>query len=380
MAPGARTEDTHGFIVGAAEFLSHLDVEVIRQGFLGEDPAAEISDFRSRLLCGVLEDRHSQDALDLAGELVRREVSEAAFSLHMIATFAESRDELSWVSFSSDHVRGLISMMDAEDSWALPALQPLCAARPDLAEIVEREAMDMSGIRKAALMHCISSEDHDPVFRALKALVGKSDEELEREPVQMLKHIECDWSGRESLLVDLLRLRDVRLARAVFRGAAPPMLQGLGNLDIGPVDWWLDWMMDEWAEDGDGWFLTQLGGLFGHHLRADVQKKFVSEFNKPRSKYRGVLLHFVVPRLPDLSTDAFSEDAGALLLADLDRESGAHSSESDILGSMATEEFVAERLVPLLAGAKEPSLSKLQAVLRQAGLRHNRRYLVELPS
>ena len=159
LAPGARTEDTHGFIDGAAEFLSQLDLAVIRRGLLGEDPAAEVSDFRSQLLCNVLQDRRSQAGLDLAGELVRRGVQEAAVSLYFIATFAESRDELSWVSFSSDHVRGLISMMDAEDIWALPALQPLCAARPDLAEIVEREAMGMSGISKAALLHCISPED-----------------------------------------------------------------------------------------------------------------------------------------------------------------------------------------------------------------------------
>ena len=380
LAPGARTEDTDGFIDGAAEFLSHLDLEVIRRGFLGEHPAAEISDFRSRLLCSVLEDRRSQAALDLAGELVRRGVSEAAFSLHMIATFAESTDELSWVSFSADDVRGLISMMDAEDVWALPALQPLCAARPDLAEVVEREAVGMSGISKAALMHCISPKDHDLVFRALEALVGMSDEDVKREPVQMLEHIECDWTGRERLLVDTLRLRDVRLARAVFGSRAPPELIGLGNLDIGPIDWWLDWMMDEWTEDGDGWFLTQLGGLFGHHLSADAQEEFVSEFNKPRSKFRGVLLHFVVPELPDLSTNAFSEDAVSLLLADLDRESRSCSFQPHVLGSTATEEFVTERLVPLLAGAKEPRLSKLQAVLRQAGSRHNRRYPVELPS
>ena len=380
LTPGARSEDTHGFIGGAAEFLSQLDLAVIRRGLLGEDPAAEISDFRSRLLCDILRDRRSQAGLDLAGELVRRGVPEAAFSLHLIGMFAESRDELSWVSFSFDHVRGLISMMDAEDGWALPALQDLCAARPDLAKIVEREAMGMSGISKAALMHCISPEDHDAMFRALEALVEMSDEELKREPVKMLEHIECDWSGRESLLVDLLRLQDVRLARALFGGGVPLTLPGLGNLDIGPIDWWLDWMMDEWAEDGDGWFLNQLGCLFGHHLGADVQEEFVSEFNKPRSKFRDVLLHFVVPYLPDLNTNAFSEDAISALLADLDSESDARSFESHVLGSTATEEFVTERLVPLLAGAKEPGLSRLQAVLRQAGSRHNRRYLVELPS
>ena len=271
-------------------------------------------------------------------------------------------------------------MMDAEGSWALPALERLCAARPDLAEIVKRDARGMSGIGKAALMHCISPEDHNPVFRALEALVGMSDDERKSEPMQLLGDIECDWSGREGLFVDLLRLRDVRLARAMFRDAAPPMLPGLGNLDIGPIDWWLDWMMEEWAGDGDGWFLLQLGGLFGNHLSADVQEEFVSEFNKPSSKFREVLLHFVVSRLPDLSTDAFSEDAISLLLGDLDRESGAPGFEWHVLGRTATEEFVTERLLPSLAGAKEPRLGRLQAVLRQAGSRHNRRYFVELPA
>ncbi len=377
---GARSEDTHGFIDGATEFLSQLDLAVVWDGLSGEVAEAEISDFRARLLCTVLQGRRSQAGLDLAGELVRREVPEAAVSLYFVARFSESRDEFSWASFSADHVRGLISMMDAEESWALPALGRLCAARPDLAEVVEHDARGMSGINKAALMHCISPEDHDPVFWALEALVGISDEELKRQPVQMLKRIECDWSGREGLFVDLLRLRDVRLARAMFGGSAPPTVPGLGNLDIGPIDWWLDWMMDEWAEEGDGWFLKQLGGLFGNQLSADVQEEFVSEFNKRSSRFWSVLLHFVVPELPDLSTDAFSEDAISLLLADLDRASRSQGFEWHVLGSTATDVFVTERLLPLLAGAKEPRLGKLQAVLRQAGLRHNRRYFVELAS
>ena len=376
----APTDHTCGFVDGAAEFLSQLDLAAVRRGLLGEDLDVEISNFRVRLLCAVLEDRDSQAALDLAGELVRRGFPDATVSLYFIARFSESRDEFSWATFSADHVRGLISMMNAEESWALPALERLCAARSDLAEVVERDAMGLSVVGQAGLMHCVSPEDHEPVFRALEALVGTSDEERMHEPVQLLGHIECDWSGREGLFVDLLRLRDVRLARAVFGSSAPPTLLGLGNLDIGSIDWWLDWMMEGWAGDGDEWFLRQLGCLFGNHLSADVQEGFVSEFNKRSSKFRGVLLHFVVAGLPDLSTDAFSEDAISFLLADLDGQSGAAYLECHVLGSTATEEFVTERLLPLLAGAKGPRLGRLQAVLRQAGLRHNRRYFLESPA
>ena len=372
----APANDTDGFIEGAAEFLSQLDLVVVWRGVLGADPEGEISDFRARLLCAVLQDRRSERALDLAGELVRQGFPEAAVSLYFIAEFSELRDEFSWASFSAEHVRRLVSMMDAEDSWALPALERLCAALPDLAAVVEREAMGMSGIRRAALMHCVSPEDHAPVFHALEALVGMSVEEAERQPVEMLRTVECDWSGREGLFVDLLRLRDARLATGMFRASAPPTVLGLGTLDIGPIDWWLEWMMEEWTQNGDRWFLSQLGGLFGNHLSADVQDQFVSEFNKPSSKFRAVLFHYLVPALPDLSTDAFSEDAISFLLADLDRESGELGFRGHVLAGTATEEFVTERLLPLLAGAKEPRLSKLRGVLREAGSRHDRRYFV----
>ena len=369
--------EVDGFIEGAAMFLSQLDLTVVRQGVLGEGADAEISPTRACLLCAVLQGQRSQAGLDLAGELVRRGFPEAAFSLHMIARFSESRDEFSWASFSAEHVLGLVSMMDAEDSWALPALQSVCARRPDLAELVEREAMGMSGVRQAALLHCISPEDHERVFRALDALIGMSEEDRQCEPVQIVERMECDWSGRESLLVDVLRLRNVRLARPMFGGSVPPTVPGLGNLDIGPIDWWLDWMTDEWTKDGDPWFLDQLGSLFGNHLSADVHEEFVSEFNKPSSKYRGVLLHIVIPALPDLNTDAFSEDAISFLLADLDYESGGRGYASNVLGSTATEEFVTKRLLPLVPGAKEARLSSLQKVLRKAGSRHDRRYFLE---
>lgn len=207
-----------------------------------------------------------------------------------------------------------------------------------------------------------------------------SGEELDRQPVQLLDGMECDWSGQEVLLVDLLRRRNVRLAKAILGSSVPPEIPGLGHLDIGPIDWWLGWMMDEWTGDGDEWFLRQMGGLFGNHLSADVQEELLSEFNTPHSKFRGVLLRYVLPALPDLSTEAFSEDAISFLLVDLGRERIDPGLEGHVLGSTATEEFVTERLLPLLAGAKERRLSRLQGVLRTAGARHDRRYFRESPA
>ena len=370
--------DMEGFIHGAAEFLSGLDPSVIRQEFLPADGSEEVSEIRAQLLCSILQNQHSTVALDLAGELLCRGIIEAATSIYFIGNFAQPDIELSWDSFTPVHVRHLTSGLGAEDSWALDALKCLCAARSDLAEAVKQEASKKAGIEKAALIHCVSPADFAPVFQALGELVEMSDEQRQGQPLQMLDRL-CDWTGQEELFVQLLRLRDVEVATAILV-SVPPLLPGLGNLNIGSIYWWLEWMMEVDSSGNNIWFLDKLGGLFGRHLNREVQHEFVFEFNKSRSKFRRLLLRFVLPHLTDITTEMFSEDAISFLLADLSYEGSESSFRGNLLGRIATEEFVTERLLPLLGDTKQPFLGNLHTVLRQAGSRHGRRYFVELPA
>ena len=111
-----------------------------------------------------------------------------------------------------------------------------------------------------------------------------------------------------------------------------------------------------------------------------MQRKFVLEFNKPSSKFRLLLFQFVLPHFTDITTDMFSEDAISFLLATLSEEGSASHFRGHPLGRTATEEFVTERLLPLLSDTKQPFLRNLRTVLRQAGSRHGRRYFVKLPA
>jgi hypothetical protein len=132
--------------------------------------------------------------------------------------------------------------------------------------------------------------------------------------VNTLDQIHLDWSGRETLLVKLLCLRDVALAYALINaltlGGHP-----VGELDIGAVDWWLEWLT-EVRKAGTG-------GLFGD-------------------------------RMSWVLTEHVSETTRAALL---------------------TERFVEHILLPQLSKAKEGlHVHNLRAVLDQAGRRHGRRY------
>ena len=373
-------DDLDGFISGAAEFLSRLDLSVIRREFVPADRSKEISIVRRQVICEILQKYRSTAALNLAGELLCRGITEAATAIYFISNFAKPDSELSWDSYGPDHVRHLLSILGTGRSFALDALKCLCAGRSDLSEVIRQEASKKSGIEKAVLMHCVSPADFAPVFQALGELVEMGDEQRREQPLQILDGFKYDWTGQEELFVQLLRLRDVRLAALLLGGANPPLLPGLSNLNIGPIHWWLEWMMEVSASGSNMCFLDDLGGLFSKHLNRDVQRKFVLEFNKPSSKFRLLLFQFVLPHFTDITTDMFSEDAISFLLATLSEEGSASHFRGHPLGRTATEEFVTERLLPLLSDTKQPFLRNLRTVLRQAGSRHGRRYFVKLPA
>ena len=104
-------DDLDGFISGGAEFLSGLDLSVIRQEFVPADGSKEISIVRGQVICEILQKHHSTAALDLAGELLCRGITEAATTIYFISNFAKPESELSWDSYGPDHVRHMLSIL-----------------------------------------------------------------------------------------------------------------------------------------------------------------------------------------------------------------------------------------------------------------------------
>jgi hypothetical protein len=376
-------KDTDGFTTGAAQFLAGLDLSVIRQEFLPQDEKEKTPEIRARIICRLLEHHKTTAALEFAGELLLRDVKEAAFTIYLISAYPEPDCKPSWASFTAAHVSQLVSFLDVPDvpdeCWELKALERLCAARLDLAELVKQEAMKKSGIAKASLLYCVSPADLTLVFEATAELIEMSEEKRRTEPIRLLRQIEFDWKGREQLFVQLLRLRDIQLASVLFGGSLSPIITNLGTLEIGPIEWWLEWMMEAVNTCSDVWFWfpNQLGALFAKYLELEVQDAFVTEFNKADSRFRQLLLHFVLPNRDDITTEVFNEDAISFMLADLNQKGSISSFRGNLLGIAATEQFVNERLLPLLPNAKQPLLKNLREVLRQAGSRHGRRYLLE---
>lgn len=376
VPPHADDQEALGFVDGAASFLAGLDLALVRRAFLPEETSEPLSEIRERILCYILWHHHSAAALDLSAELILRGVRKAATAITFISKFGKLEDRLSWSAFSCDHADRLASMLDDEDeeAWALRALKHLCRARPDIAEFLTARAAKTLGIKEAALLYC-ARPTHHSVFEALAKLTVMSAEERGAQPIHLVEQMELDWEGHETLFVKLLRLRDARLALALLEPIY--LREDVPELEIGAVDWWLEWLFEKRNGERGYWLCDRMAWLFAASLNTGARKAFVLEFNKADSKFRELLAHVILPHFPDITSDEFGEEAISFLLSSLSRPPNSFHYRGHLLAMTATELLVTERLLPLLPGAKPPFSTNLRGVLREAGLRHGRRYVDE---
>jgi hypothetical protein len=83
----------------------------------------------------------------------------------------------------------------------------------------------------------------------------------------------------------------------------------------------------------------------------------------------------VFPYLDGISSDDLTDNAISFILSRMSKMRMEAFTQG--LGSLATEELVQTRILPLLKDAGEPLASNLRDVLRQAGDKHGKRYFSE---
>ena len=369
-----KNDDEYGdfsYVVGS--LLAQLELPALIRSFPIEGDEPVIKMFRAKILCNVLGEHTSTEALLLASDLLLQGVDEAVSAISSITLFSDEDDDICWGGFNFHHAVRLQELI--EEYGATRALTAACRARPDIAEFVSKEALKNEGLSKAALLYCSNPEDVEPIFFELERIATLGSQELEAMSFDLIEKININWQGRELLFVKLLRLKDTKLSNAILGSSLPVRIHNLGILDVGDITWWLEFMRDASVEDDSYWFLAKLGDVLGCYVNNQTKAAFLAEFNRG-SEFRQLIFNFVIKRM-DVTTDDIESEAISFLLAELAREKRNHWERDHFLGLAATEKFIAERLLPLLLNAQEPLRGNLEYVLEQAGARHGRRYLME---
>lgn len=365
-------EHYSGFSMAVSLLVQELELSTVGQLLPAEIGERQANQYRVKLFCEILGEHATPEALSVAADLLLIGVEYAVEPIARIALFSGRDNKALLSGLTYAHAVRLQEFI--QRPCASDALKQLCRAQPEIATKVKIDALTKSGLLSALLLHCADPQDMEPVFYELARIADLTTDERRNLPLKLLEDIDIDWMGRELLFIRLLRLRDINLASAIVGNSFPVSLKNLGALDIGDINWWLEWMRDGLTIEDGSWFLFRLGDVFGTYTISQTRKFFIEEFNRA-SEFRHLILDYVLERL-DVTTDEISSEAISFILAELSRERSERGLGSSFLGAAATENFITETLLPLLVGAQDPLRKNLLNVLERAGARHGRRYLI----
>ncbi|MBI2417786.1 MAG: hypothetical protein HYV28_07765 [Ignavibacteriales bacterium] len=378
--PTKKENKIEGFISGAGILLSKLDLSILREKLLVTDINNKVPWIHKDIICEILQDNHSTESLQFAGDLLLLEVDDAATTIYFIANFAESQSDLSWESFNINHVKCLLkNMKSAKETWNLKALKCICANSAILNDEVKLIADSTSGLEKVLLLYCTMFQDDSEILNELVDISKLSFEEQNMQPLYLIEDIDFNWEHKEDIFIVIFKSKSKKLISTLFHGSIPPEFLNLKKVDIGSVYWLLDWMIELTLNDDEFnniWFLMQLGGFISKYLDPEQHMCIVEMFNRGDLKYRQLIFQFILPYFNNLNTDSFSEEAIQFLLKELKSKSRPNIYIGTILGATATDSFAKERLLPLLKTAKGKYRSNILGVLEEAGKRHGKRYVL----
>jgi hypothetical protein len=246
---------------------------------------------------------------------------------------------------------------------------------PELSIPVERLLHNVKGIGHIALLSCLN-RNVSVIRQSLNALSQLPNDQLEREPFQLFDLSDLDWTGADTIFLDLLGRKIPALGKSLTGGACPVTVQGLPKLSSADIQNIFSWMV-EIKSDRNGWWLRrQIGSIIGRYGDESVRSQMLSYLGDGEARVRRSVKDYVLPYLRDVSSDDLSERALSYLLSELYHPGSVQEHWNNPLGEIATERFVTEQLLPLARGQPDAFLDNLRVVLKVAGDRHGCRYML----
>ena len=210
----------------------------------------------------------------------------------------------------------------------------------------------------------------------MEQLLQSDDATLKNQPLAILPLCKLDWEGREVLFVQSLARDLPELRHALLRDQ--DVLQTMARASIG-----LPMMQPaiELFERGLGarderWLHYQFGNVVAHLGDVEVQALCLDALVHGSKRLRQWVKEHYISASAHLTSDALDDEMIAALLADLNVPGRISEHFYNPLGLIATHQFVQERLLPLAQGASGKFRENLALVLKEAGNRHGRRYLL----
>lgn len=359
---------------GTSTMLAEQSPDVIAASFR---PLNKLNDPQLKVLCDWL-CHHDNTAVgfQLLLDATNVDLYSPVFLLYLRLR-CDDPEEKEMMSRLLDHTvvdRLFAGMEDMKPSpYAASALRHVCASRDDLAAYVAGRASSVIQSRRLPILFANVDREPEEFWKELRRLVEESEHGLTSQHIEVFESChDIDWTGHESVFVSLLRLKDGRLAQKLLE-LPPSSLHDLTE-HIQPIEWWLQWISECALVSEQTLLPDRLSGVLVEMTNDEVHRELIDVFNEPECSFREVMSDELMWRIPGLSIEDLSTDAVNYLMTQLHRKTRISFREL-LLGRLVNEEFVNDKLLPLMSVREQPLRRNLIHVLQQAGERHRRRYV-----
>lgn len=267
-----------------------------------------------------------------------------------------------------------------EGGWAAGALLELCSRDEGFRSWVLEQASERPvGLTQAALWFAAGEESR--YFEILATLAAGGAEAFAGSPIEIIRECDADWRGHEPLLADLIRLEIPKLVEVlvdtVHLGLVDERFLRFDPraVELGDLQWCLGFLTELTCVEGVSCY--RFGQFWAKVIGSDLRTELLAQFPDLDDQPRQAVADYVLPHLEGLSLDELGCEAVRKLEGDLhERRTTSIPFRGGVLGTIATETYVEEVIVPALETA-EPGIYRdnLVAIATSAGARHGVRYV-----
>jgi len=335
-------------------------------------------DLKGEILCEILSSHKSSQALEIAGTLLLKGVRKAPISIYFIAEY--TKETLSWETYNIKHALCLIEGVIAGTSdsrWNFAALRHLCLARENISSLVKSHASEQSGLTKITLLYAATNLTTRQAFEELEHNLSSLPAYPNSKELRLIENF--NWENNKDLAFKLIKLKNRSLANFVTGGSiSHAKRNNTSSFEVNDINEWCEWLKIEFnnEDDGDGdgdWFVNKISNFLGKNMGESSRKQILDSFNLPHKEHRSEIYHFFISNL-DVTSDELSDSAANFIIKELISPS-YDLKHGPLLGIHPSEDFVINRILPLLTSSTEKARRRITQVLEEAGSTHGRRYL-----
>lgn len=327
------------------------------------------------MLAGALGKRCDKESFVLLADLLLKhpEQTTSSFSLSLLSK-RDKTDTAHYNCLNHHHIDAIWSTRFSKNLWD-SALSRLCNIRPDLKAYVEQMAAACNGIEAIALQYC-SGSDNQTLLVSVEQLLASNDSILKHQPFEIFSLYKLNWRGRETLLVQSLSRELPKLHQSLVANLVSVSALTRGSVDLATIQPAIEMIEVHPESDNQWWLHYRLGMIVAHLGDEEVQAFCLGALVHGSERTQHWVKGHYLCVVEGLTSDALDDDMIAVLLADLNVPNRISEHWYNPLGRIATDRFVQEQLLTLAENASTTLLKNLAVVLRVAGDRHGKRYLL----